>query len=57
MKKKIKYETPELEITRFDVNKTVMTGPEGDGDIITDSGDESKPDGGPGDLWDDNLFN
>lgn len=46
----MKYETPEIEITRFDLEKSIMTdfgGGDGDGDIVTDFFGPSEPDGGP----------
>lgn len=38
MKKLMKYETPELEITKFDIGNRIMDfgGDGGDGDIVTD---------------------
>jgi hypothetical protein len=54
---RLKYETPELEVTKFDMDRIVMTdfgGDNGDGDIVTDFIDQSDPDGGAGDL--DDLF-
>ena len=49
MKKEMKYETPEIEVTRFEVNIKIMDGFHGgDGDVTTwDFGEiESQPDGG-----------
>lgn len=39
MKKLMKYETPELEITKFDIGNRIMDfgGGGGDGDIVTDA--------------------
>lgn len=50
MNKLIKYETPKIEVTRFDIEKSVMTdfgGDGGDGDIVTDFFGTSEPEGGP----------
>lgn len=56
MRKTMKYETPEIEITRFELDTNIMNviipgGSSGeDGDLVPVPG-ESAPD--PGDLWDD----
>lgn len=50
MNKLMKYETPEIEVTRFDFEKSIMAdfgGDGGDGDIETDFFGPSEPDGGP----------
>lgn len=45
MKKLMKYETPELEITKFDIGNRIMDfgGDGGDGDIVTDFFGPSEP--------------
>lgn len=46
----MKYETPEIEVTRFNIQKNVMAdfgGDAGDGDDVTDFFEPSQPDGGP----------
>lgn len=50
MNKLMKYETPEIEVTRFNIQKSVMAdfgGDAGDGDDVTDFFGPSQPDGGP----------
>ena len=45
MRRKMTYETPDLEVTKFDINKILMADfGDGDGDIVTDFGGESAPD-------------
>lgn len=58
MRKIGKYETPEIEITKFEIARGIMAdvgeGGEGDGDIVETSGEwESDPDAGGGDapIW------
>lgn len=49
MKKLLKYETPEIEVTRFNLNSYVMAdydGDAGNGDGVTDFRGPSLPDGG-----------
>jgi len=54
MNKKIKYETPEIEITRFESEIRIMSGlPGEDGDVLEEVL-TSPADGGAGDL--DDLF-
>lgn len=45
MKKLMKYETPDLEVTRFDISNSIMDfgGDGGDGDLVTDAGGVSTP--------------
>lgn len=50
MIKKMKYETPEIEITSFELERGIMGNAENPGDIIPD--EQSTPD--PGDS--DDLF-
>ena len=35
MKNKMKYETPEIEVTRFEANKAIMESPTDEGEIIS----------------------
>jgi hypothetical protein len=45
-----KYETPEIEVTRFDIYENIMD--DHDGDIISGGEGESHPEGNPGSLGD-----
>lgn len=50
MNKLMKYETPEIEVTRFNIQKNVMAdfgGEAGDGNGVTNFFGPSQPDGGP----------
>ena len=50
MKKLMKYETPEIEVTRFHIKKSIMAdfgGGAGDGDEVTDFINQSLPDDSP----------
>lgn len=42
MKKLMKYETPELEVTKFDIGDSIMDY-NGDGDVVTDFYGPSEP--------------
>lgn len=44
MKKLMKYETPELEVTKFDIGDSIMDyNGDGDGDVVTDFYGPSEP--------------
>lgn len=51
MKELKKYETPEIEVTRFDIYESIMD-PDHDGDIIIGGEGDSAAEGDPGSLSD-----